>query len=145
MTIRRMDHVGIVVADLAAATEFFAALGLEPCGETRVEGEWVDRIVGLDGVRAQIAMMRTPDGHGTIELTQFSAPASDGGAPALPANALGMRHAAFVVEDIDDILARLSPCGGELVGTVERYENSYRLCYVRGPAGIIVELAEELS
>jgi catechol 2,3-dioxygenase-like lactoylglutathione lyase family enzyme len=141
-----MDHVGIVVDDLAAATEFFVALGLELQGEGSVEGGWADRIVGLDGVRAEIAMLQTPDGHGRLELTKFHTPPSDHGErrPA-PANAPGIRHVAFAVEDIDAIVAGLRARGAELVGELVRYKDSYRLCYVRGPEGIIVELAERIG
>ena len=145
MAIRRMDHVGVVVGDLEDAVAFFVELGLELQGETPVEGEWVDRIVGLEGVRAQIAMLRAPDGHGRLELTRFHAPSGDGGRQRAPANASGIRHVAFLVEDIDAVVARLRARGAELVGEVGRYEDSYRLCYVRGPAGIIVELAEQLG
>jgi catechol 2,3-dioxygenase-like lactoylglutathione lyase family enzyme len=145
MTVQRMDHVGIVVEDLADAVGFFTALGLEMQGETPVEGDWVDRIVGLDGVRAQIAMLRTPDGHGRVELTTFHTPSAAGDHERAPANALGIRHIAFAVEDIDAVLARLQAHGAELVGELGRYKDSYRLCYVRGPAGIIVELAERIG
>jgi catechol 2,3-dioxygenase-like lactoylglutathione lyase family enzyme len=145
MTIQRMDHVGIVVDDLAAATAFFLELGLELQGEGRVEGGWVDRVVGLDGVRAEIAMMEIPDGHGRVELTQFHAPPSPVGDGQAPANTAGIRHLAFVVDDIDAVVTGLRAHGAELVGEVERYRDSYRLCYVRGPEGIIVELAEQLG
>jgi catechol 2,3-dioxygenase-like lactoylglutathione lyase family enzyme len=145
MTIQRMDHVGIVVHDLAAAMAFFVELGLELEVEVPVEGRWVDRIVGLEGVRADIAMMRTPDGHGRLELTKFHAPSGRGGDPRAPANALGIRHVAFAVQGIDDVLDRLRAHGTELVGELEQYENSYRLCYVRGPEGIIIELAERIE
>jgi len=144
MTIERMDHVGIVVRDLAAAVDFFVALGLERDGEGTVGGDWVDRVVGLEGVESEIAMLRTPDGHGCVELVEFrSPPAEDGGAP--PSNATGLRHITFAVEDLDAVLARLRPHGGELVGAVETYEDIYRLCYVRGPEGVIVELAERIG
>jgi catechol 2,3-dioxygenase-like lactoylglutathione lyase family enzyme len=142
MTIQRMDHVGIVVEDLVAATAFFVELGLELRGEGQVEGGWVDRVVGLEGVRANIAMMETPDGHGRIELAKFHAPSGRGGERHAPANTPGIRHITFAVDDIDDVLVRLQARGGELVGEVERYEDIYRLCYIRGPEGIIVELAE---
>ena len=145
MTIQRMDHIGIVVDDLAAATEFFVELGLEPQGEGTVEGGWVDRIVGLDGVRSELVMLRTPDGHGRLELSKFHTPPSQGGDWRAPANTPGLRHVAFVVEDIDAVVASLRARGAELVGELERYEDSYRLCYVRGPEGIIVELAEEIG
>jgi catechol 2,3-dioxygenase-like lactoylglutathione lyase family enzyme len=145
MTIQRMDHVGIVVDDLAAATEFFVELGLELNGEASVEGRWVDRIVGLDGVRAEIAMLQTPDGHGRVELAKFHTPLTQGGNRHALANTPGIRHVAFAVEDIDAVIAGLRARGSELVGELERYEDSYRLCYVRGPEGIIVELAEKIT
>jgi catechol 2,3-dioxygenase-like lactoylglutathione lyase family enzyme len=145
VTIKRMDHVGIVVDDLAAATEFFVELGLERQGEAAVEGDWVDRVVGLDGIRAEIAMLQTPDGHGRVELSKFHAPSGPGGAGSAPANTPGLRHLAFEVDDLDGALAGLQVRGAELVGEVERYKDIYRLCYVRGPEGIIVELAERLG
>jgi catechol 2,3-dioxygenase-like lactoylglutathione lyase family enzyme len=144
MPIQRMEHVGIVVHDLAAATEFFADLGLVLQGEGPVEGDWVDRVVGLDGVRADIAIMETPDGNGRVELTKFHSPSNQGDDPPAPANALGIRHISFAVEDIDAVVAGLRARGAELVGAVERYKDLYRLCYVRGPEGIIVELAERI-
>jgi catechol 2,3-dioxygenase-like lactoylglutathione lyase family enzyme len=146
MTIKRMDNVLIVVDDLEAAIAFFAELGLELEGETTVEGEWVDRTVGLDGVRSDIAMMRTPDGHGRLELDRFHTPPAVRAEPVnAPVNTLGIRRIMFAVDDIEDVLARLQTLGAELIGEVVRYEDSYRLCYVRGPEGIIVALAEELS
>ena len=145
MTIQRMEHVGIVVDDLAAATAFFVELGLKLQGEGPVEGGWVDRVVGLEGVRAEIAMVETPDGHGRLELTKFHAPSGRGGDRHAPANTPGIRHVAFAVDDIDAVVASLRARGAELVGEVERYEDSYRLCYVRGPEGIIVELAEKVG
>ncbi len=145
MTIQRMDHVGIVVNDLAAATAFFVELGLELEGEGSVEGDWVDRVVGLEGVRAEIAMVETPDGHVRLELTKFHAPPGRSGEEHAPANAPGIRHVAFAVDDIDAVVAGLRARGTELVGEVERYRDSYRLCYVRGPEGIIVELAEQIG
>lgn len=145
MTIQRMDHVGVVVDDLEAATAFFVELGLELEGQAAVEGRWVDRLVGLDDVRADIAMVRTPDGHGRLELTKFHTPRAVSAEPNAPANMLGIRNIMFAVEDIEDVLARLHAHGAELVGELERYEDSYRLCYVRGPEGIIVALAEQLS
>jgi catechol 2,3-dioxygenase-like lactoylglutathione lyase family enzyme len=145
MTIQRMDHVGIVVEDLADAMAFFIELGLELQGEAPVEGDWVDRIVGLAGVRAQIAMLRTPDGHGRLELTKFHTPSTDGGYQRAPANASGIRHVAFAVDDIDAVLARLRARGAELIGELEDYADRYRLCYVRGPEGIIIELAERIG
>jgi catechol 2,3-dioxygenase-like lactoylglutathione lyase family enzyme len=145
MTIQRMAHVGVVVEDLAAATAFFVGLGLKLQGEGPVEGGWVDRVVGLEGVRAEIVMMETPDGHGRLELTKFHAPSSQGGDRRAPANTPGIRHVAFAVDDIDAVVASLRARGTELVGEVERYEDSYRLCYVRGPEGIIIELAEQIG
>jgi len=146
MTVRRMDHVGVVVDDLAAAIAFFVELGLELDGEAPVEGRWVDRIVALDGVRVDIAMMRTPDGHGRLELTKFHRPTAVSAEPKnAPPNTLGIRNIMFAVEDIEDVLARLRAHGAELVGEVAQYEDRYRLCYVRGPEGIIVALAEQLS
>jgi catechol 2,3-dioxygenase-like lactoylglutathione lyase family enzyme len=140
-----MDHVGIVVEDLAAATEFFVELGLVLEGEASVEGGLVDRVVGLEGVRSDIAMLQTPDGNGRIELSKFHSPPSQGGDREAPANAPGLRHVSFVVEDVDAVVAGLRARGTELVGELERYEASYRLCYVRGPEGIIVELAERVG
>ncbi|HEY6761486.1 MAG TPA: VOC family protein [Baekduia sp.] len=145
MTIQRMDHVGIVVDDLAAATAFFVALGLELRGEGSVEGDMVDRIVGLEGVRSQIAMLQTPDGHSQVELSHFLAPAGPDADRHAPSNTPGLRHLAFEVDDVDAVLARLEAHGAELVGAVERYGDTYRLCYVRGPEGIIVELAERIA
>jgi catechol 2,3-dioxygenase-like lactoylglutathione lyase family enzyme len=145
MTLQRMDHVGIVVDDLEAATEFFVELGFERQGSGQVEGRWVDRIVALDGVRVDFAMMQTPDGHGRLELIRFRSPPSQGDESHAPANTRGLRHLAFVVDDIDAVLADLRTHGGELVGEVERYENVFRLCYIRGPEGIIVELAERIG
>ena len=145
MAIQRMDHVGVVVDDLKAATAFFLELGLELEGEAAVEGRWVDRVVGLDKVRVDIAMVRTPDGHGRLELTKFHTPPATTAEPNAPANTLGLRRIMFAVDDIDDVVARLRAHGAELVGEVEQYEDSYRLCYVRGPEGIIVALAEQLG
>ncbi len=145
MTVQRMEHVGIVVDDLAAATEFFVELGLELQGEAPVEGRWVDRVVGLDGVRAEVALLQTPDGHGRLELTKFHSPLTQGGNRHAPANTPGIRHIAFAVKDIDAVVAGLRARGSALVGELERYNDSYRLCYVRGPEGIIVELAERIG
>jgi len=140
-----MDHVGIVVDDLADAVAFFVELGLELRAEVPVEGDWVDRVVGLEGVRAQIAILQTPDGHGRLELAKFHTPPADGGDERAPANASGIRHVAFAVDDIDAVVARLRARGAELVGELGRYEDRYRLCYVRGPAGTIVELAQQIG
>ena len=145
MAIQRMEHVGIVVDDLAAAIEFFVELGLVLQGEAPVEGRWVDRVVGLRGVRADIAIMQTPDGNGRVELVKFHSPPNQGDDRHAPANARGIRHIAFAVEDIDAIVAGLRARGVELVGELERYEDIYRLCYVRGPEGIIIELAERIG
>jgi catechol 2,3-dioxygenase-like lactoylglutathione lyase family enzyme len=140
VAILRMDHVGVVVDDLPAATDFFVQLGFEPGGGGTVEGRGVESVVGLDGVRTEFAFVRTPDGSGNLELIKFHSPPHDGDEPPAPANALGIRHLAFVVDDIDAAVAGL-----ELVGGVEDFGGSYRLCYVRGPEGIIVELAEKLT
>jgi catechol 2,3-dioxygenase-like lactoylglutathione lyase family enzyme len=144
MTLKRMDNVLIVVDDLDAAKAFFVELGMELEGEMPVEGPWVDLVVGLDNVRAEIAMMRTPDGHGRVELTKFHAPTAIRAEPKnAPANTLGIRRIMFAVDDIDDVLARLRAHGAELVGEVAQYENMYRLCFIRGPEGILVGLAEQ--
>jgi catechol 2,3-dioxygenase-like lactoylglutathione lyase family enzyme len=146
MTIKRMDNVGIIVDDLAAAIAFFSELGLELEGQQPVEGRWVDQVIGLEGVRVDMAMMRTPDGHGRIELSKFHTPAAVRAEPKnAPVNTLGIRRIMFAVEDIDDVLARLRAQGAELVGEMAQYENKYRLCYVRGPEGILIALAQQLS
>jgi catechol 2,3-dioxygenase-like lactoylglutathione lyase family enzyme len=146
MTLQRMDNVLIVVDDLEAATAFFVELGMELEGKAPVEGGWVDRVVGLDGVRADIVMMRTPDGHGRVELTKFHTPSAISSEPQnAPANTLGIRRIMFAVDDIEDVIARLRTHGAELVGELAQYEDSYRLCFVRGPEGIIVGLAEQLG
>src|SRR5215207_3710492 len=146
MTLQRMDNILIVVDDLEAATAFFVELGMELEGKAPVEGDWADRVVGLDGVRADIVMMRTPDGHGRVELTKFHTPSAISSEPRnAPANTLGIRRIMFAVEDIEDVIARLRTHGAELVGEVAQYEDSYRLCFVRGPEGIIIGLAEQLS
>jgi catechol 2,3-dioxygenase-like lactoylglutathione lyase family enzyme len=140
----RMDNVGIVVDDLKAAIAFFAELGLELEGQMTVEGQWVDRIVALKGVRSDIAMMRTPDGHSRIELSKFQRPTASSGEPNAPVNTLGIRRIMFAVESINDVLHRLQVHGAALIGETVRYEDAYLLCYVRGPEGIIVALAEPL-
>ncbi|MBV9279302.1 MAG: VOC family protein [Chloroflexi bacterium] len=146
MTIQRMDHVSVVVDDLEDAIGYFVELGLELEGEAPIEGPSVDRLNGLDGVRVDIAMMRTPDGHGRLELTKFHTPAVSSTEPQnAPANTLGLRSVMFAVDDLDATVARLRARGAKLVGEVVQYGDSYRLCYVRGPAGIIVALAEQLS
>ena len=146
MAIQRMDHVSVVVDDLEAAKAFFAELGMELEGEAPVEGPWVDRVNGLDGVRVDIALMRTPDGHSRLELTEFHNPQAVSAEPenAL-GNTLGLRSIMFAVDDIDATVAGLRAHGAELVGEVAQYQDSYRLSYVRGPAGVIVALAEPLS
>ncbi len=139
----RMDNVLIVVDDLEAAKAFFAELGMELEGETQVEGRWVDRVVGLD---ADIAMMRTPDNHSRVELTKFHTPSAVRAEPqSAPANTLGIRRIMFAVDDIDDVVARLRSHGAELVGAIAQYKDIYRLCFLRGPEGIILGLAEQLS
>jgi catechol 2,3-dioxygenase-like lactoylglutathione lyase family enzyme len=145
MTVQRLEHIGIVVDDLTAATAFFTALGLESEGQASVEGDSVDRINGLKGVRADIVMLRTPDGNGKVELAKYRSPSYEGHEGVVPANAPGIRHILFVVDDIEASLAGLQAQGGDLVGELENFGNSYRLCYVRGPAGIIVELAEKIG
>jgi catechol 2,3-dioxygenase-like lactoylglutathione lyase family enzyme len=146
MAVLRLDNVGIVVDDMEAAIAFFVELGLEVDGEAFVEGPWVDRCIGLDETRADIVMVKTPDGHGRLELTKFHTPTVIKAEPApAPPNTLGIRRIMFAVDDIDDVLARLHTLGAELVGGLEQYEDSYRLCYVRGPEGIIVALAEQLN
>ena len=146
MTIQRMDNVGIVVDDLEAAMAFFVDLGMEREGTAQIDGLWADRTVGLDGVRSDIAMMRTPDGHSKLELAKYHTPAVVSTEPENPPpNTLGLHRVMFAVDDIDDTVARLRPHGAELLGEVAQYEDSYRLCYLRGPAGIIVALAEQLS
>ncbi len=145
MTIQRMDNVLIVVNDLDAAKAFFAELGMELEGQTTVEGNWVDRTVGLDGVRADIALMRTPDGHGRVELTKFHTPPAVRAEPEnAPANTLGIRRIMFTVHHVDDVVAHLRTHGAELVGEITQYKDIYRLCFVRGPEGIIIGLAEQL-
>jgi catechol 2,3-dioxygenase-like lactoylglutathione lyase family enzyme len=145
MTLQRMDNVLIVVDDLEAAKAFFAELGMELEGEATNEGPWVDRVVGLDGVRCDLAMMRAPDGHGRVELAKFHTPPAVRAEPEdAPANALGIRRIMFAVDDVEDVVARLRRHGGELVGEIADYEDVYRLCFLRGPAGIIIGLAQQL-
>lgn len=141
----RMDNVGIVVEDLAATVEFFRELGLELEGEGEVAGEWAGRVTGLGDQRVEIAMMRTPDGHGRLELSRFVEPAVIADHRTAPVNALGYLRVMFAVDDLDATLERLQAKGAELVGEVERYEDAYRLCYIRGPEGILIGLAEELG
>jgi catechol 2,3-dioxygenase-like lactoylglutathione lyase family enzyme len=140
-----MDNVLIVVEDLEAAKAFFAELGMELEGETQVEGPWVDKTIGLSGVRADITMMRTPDGHGRVELTRFHTPPAVRPEPEnAPANTLGLRRIMFMVKDIDDVVARLRTHGAELLDEITQYEDVYRLCFMRGPEGIIIGLSEAL-
>lgn len=142
----RMDNILLVVDELDAAIAFFTELGLELEGRATVEGRQVDRVVGLDGVRSEIAMMRTPDGHGRLELDKFHTPRPVRAKPEdAPVNTLGIRRIMFAVTDIDDVVARLQKHGAELIGEVVQYGDTYRLCYLRGPEGIIVALAEQLG
>lgn len=145
MTLQRMDNVLIVVDDLEAVKAFFVELGMELEGQMPVEGRYVDLLVGLENVRCEIAMMRTPDGHGRIELDKFHTPAAVRSEPSnTPVNTLGIRRIMFAVDDIEDVLARLRTHGAELIGEITQYEDKYRLCYIRGPEGIIVALAQQL-
>jgi catechol 2,3-dioxygenase-like lactoylglutathione lyase family enzyme len=145
MTIQRMDHVGVVVDDLEAAVAFFVELGMERegTGVGSVDGRWVDQVVGLEGVRVDIAFVRTPDGMSRLELTKFHAPDAVEAGSTAP-NTLGLRRLMFAVDDIDEVVARMLAHGAELIGEVAQYEDVYRLCYLRGPGGSIVALAEEL-
>jgi catechol 2,3-dioxygenase-like lactoylglutathione lyase family enzyme len=145
MTVKRMDNVGIVVEDLDAAVEFFTELGLELEGRATIEGEWAGRVTGLGLQHVEIAMMRTPDGHSRLEISRFLAPPVVADHRRAPVNALGYLRVMFTVEDIDDTLARLGNRGAELVGEVVNYQDTYRLCYIRGPEGILIGLAEELG
>ena len=146
MTTLRMDNVGIVVDDLDAAVAFFTELGMELEGKAQIEGSWADRTVGLDGVRSDIAMMRTPDGHGKLELARYRAPAAGGAGPeGPPPNTLGLHRVMFAVDDIHGTVDRLRAHGAELLGEVAQYESIFLLCYLRGPAGIIVALAEQIG
>jgi catechol 2,3-dioxygenase-like lactoylglutathione lyase family enzyme len=140
-----MDNIGIVVEDIDAAIEFFTELGLELEGRAPIEGEWASRVTGLPNMRVEIALMRTPDGHSRIEMSRFLAPPVVADHRSAPVNALGYLRIMFAVEDINDTLARLGKHGAELVGEVVDYEDTYRLCYIRGPEGIIIGLAQELS
>jgi catechol 2,3-dioxygenase-like lactoylglutathione lyase family enzyme len=145
MTLQRMDNVLIVVDDLEAAKAFFAELGMELEGQAPVEGRYVDLLVGLDNVRCEIAMMRTPDGHGRIELDKFHSPPAVRTEPKnTPVNTLGIRRIMFAVDDIEEVVARLRAHGAELIGEITQYEDLYRLCYIRGPEGIIVALSQQL-
>ena len=145
MTVKRMDNVGIVVEDLDAAIEFFTELGLELEGRAPIEGDWADGVTGLRGMRVEIAMMRTPDGHSRLEMSRFFEPRVVADHRSAPVNALGYLRVMFAVEDLDDTLARLSKRGAKLVDKVVQYQDTYRLCYIRGPEGILIGLAEELG
>jgi catechol 2,3-dioxygenase-like lactoylglutathione lyase family enzyme len=145
MTVYRIDHVGVVVADLEAAIAFFLELGLELEGEAEVGGKWADDLLGLDGVRADIAVVRTPDGHGRVELSKFHSPVATSTGPRAPVDTPGIPRLTFVVDAVDDVLDRLRAHGAELVGEVAQYKDIYRYCYIRGPEGIIIGLVEELS
>ena len=145
MAVQRMDNVGIVVDDLPATIEFFQELGLELEGQATIEAEWAERVTGLHPMRVEIAMMRTPDGHSRLELSRFLRPPVVADHRRAPVNALGYLRVMFAVEDLDDTLARLRSHGAELVGEVVQYEDQYRLCYVRGPEGILIGLAEQLG
>jgi catechol 2,3-dioxygenase-like lactoylglutathione lyase family enzyme len=145
MTVKRMDNVGIVVESLDAAISFFTELGLELEGRATIEGEWAGRVTGLRDQRVEIAMMRTPDGHGRLELSRFVTPRAIADHRNAPVNALGYLRVMFAVEDLDDTLARLRKRGAQLVGEVVQYEEAYRLCYIRGPEGLLIGLAEELG
>ena len=145
MALKRMDNVGIVVEDLAATIDFFRELGLELEGQGTIEGEWAGRVTGLGDQHVEIAMMRTPDGHGRIELSRFLTPPTVADHRNAPVNALGYLRVMFAVDDIDETLARLRKRGAQLVGEVVQYKDAYRLCYIRSPEGILVGLAQELS
>ncbi len=145
MSVKRMDNVGIVVEDIDAAIAFFTELGLNLEGRAPIEGKWAGRVTGLGFQRVEIAMMRTPDGHSRLELSRFLAPAVVADHRSAPVNALGYLRVMFTVDDIDDTLARLQKRGAQLVGDVVQYENAYRLCYIRGPEGILIGLAQELG
>ncbi|MGW6928557.1 VOC family protein [Lentzea sp. NPDC054927] len=142
MAIKAMHHLGITVTDLAAAVTFFQELGMELEGKAHMEGEFVDGVIGLDGSKSEIAMLRTPDDRYRIEFSEFQTPESIDGSSHAPINALGLRHVAFIVDDLDDTLARLKPHGAEVVRNVETYQDMLKTCYVRGPEGILVELCE---
>ncbi|TCP21703.1 glyoxalase/bleomycin resistance protein/dioxygenase superfamily protein [Scopulibacillus darangshiensis] len=145
MKIHRIDHVGVIVNDLPAAKAFFLNLGLEVLGETEVKGEWVERIIGLNDVRETVVWLGMPDGQATLELVKFHTPSDETGIQQSFANTLGIQHIAFAVEDIEAVVAKLKKKGAELFGEIQNYENAYKLCYVRGPEGIILELAEQIK
>ena len=143
--IHRIDHIGINVIDFEAAKAFFVALGMEVTAEWVAEGDWVGRIIGLTNVKSTCAKLKTPDSGVNIEICKFHSPEDESGAQPLPANALGIRHLTFQIDDVEGMVAKLQALGGELMGTIHNYENIYKLCYLRGPEGIILELAEKLN
>src|SRR6516162_828803 len=145
MALKRMDNVGIVVNDLAATIAFFRELGLELEGQATIEGDWAERVTGLHPMRVEIAMMRTPDGHGRLEISRFLTPSTVADHRTAPVNALGYLRVMFAVDDIDETLARLRKRGAQLVGEVVQYKDAYRLCYIRGPEGLLIGLAQELN
>ncbi|RLQ94578.1 VOC family protein [Falsibacillus albus] len=145
MKIKRIDHVGIIVKDLSAAKDFFLELGLEVLGEAEVQGEWVERIIGLDDVRETIVMLGMPCGEATLELVKFHTPLDEKEIQPTFANTLGSQHIAFTVEDIEAVVAKLEKKGAELFGEIINYKNLYKLCYVRGPEGVMIELAEKMG
>jgi catechol 2,3-dioxygenase-like lactoylglutathione lyase family enzyme len=145
MKLRRIDHVGIIVNDLPAAKAFFLALGFEMMGEGIVEGEWAERIIGLQSVKSEVLMLQTPDGEQRIELSKFHSPTDENGIQHPLANTLGIRHICFAVEELEALLTKLETHGAELIGEIQTYENTYKLCYIRGPEGIILELAEQIN
>ncbi|MDX8047082.1 VOC family protein [Gracilibacillus sp. S3-1-1] len=145
MRIHRIDHVGIIVNDLPSVKAFFLDFGLEMMGEGEVEGEWVERIIDLQNVKEEVVMLRTPDGEANIELVKFHTPSDEHDIQRPLANTLGIRHIAFAVEDIEALVVKLEKKGAELIGEIQNYKNAYKLCYVRGPEGIILELAEKLE
>jgi catechol 2,3-dioxygenase-like lactoylglutathione lyase family enzyme len=145
MKMQRIDHVGVIVDNLPAAKAFFLDFGLDVQWEGELEGAWLDRIVGLNGVRTEAVMVALPDGQANLELIKFHTPSDDQGIPPQPANTLGIRHIAFVVDDIEAIVSSLKRKGMETVGVIQNYENAYKLCFVRGPEGIILELAEQIA
>ena len=145
MKLGRIDHVGINVNDLPAAKAFFLALGFEMMGEGIVEGEWAERIIGLQSVKSEVLMLQTPDGEQRIELSKFHSPTDENGIQHPLANTLGIRHICFAVEELEALLTKLETHGAELIGEIQTYENTYKLCYIRGPEGIILELAEQIN
>lgn len=144
MAVQRMDNVAIVVEDLESAVAFFTELGLEPEGGGEIEGKFADQCVGIDGIRSEIAMMRTPDGHSKLELTKYHAPNAIAAGPAVP-NTIGFHRVMFAVDDIHDTVARLARHGGEVLGEIANFEDVFLLCYFRGPSGVVIGLAESIG